>query len=105
MVAKDISKDSQEELPKEVSPMLKELQDVFLEDLPDRLPPLCDIQHAIDFVSGVTLPNLPHYMMNPTKHAELTRQVDELLRKGFLEYVCGQLSHQSDHCKVSISHS
>ena len=69
--------------------VLQEFKDVFPEELLDHLPPMCDIQHAIDFVLGATLPNLPHYRMSPAEHAELQRQVEELLRKGF---VCESMS-------------
>jgi len=72
------------EHPQEVVKTLKEFEDVFPEELPDQLPPLRDIQHAIDLVPGSTLPNLPHYRMNPSEHQELQKQVGELLRKGFL---------------------
>jgi len=33
-----------------------------------------NIQHAIDLVPGATLTSLPHYQMNPMKHAELKGQ-------------------------------
>ncbi|XP_072962671.1 uncharacterized protein [Typha angustifolia] len=69
----------------EPTTVIEEFSNVFPEDLPDELPPMRDIQHAIDFVPGASLPNLPHYRLNPTEHAELKRQVDELLRKGFLK--------------------
>ena len=59
--------------------MLQEFKDVFPKELFDQIPPMRDIQHAIDFVLRATLPNMPHYRMNLTEHAELQRQVEELL--------------------------
>ena len=64
--------------------MLSEFSDVTLGDLPNKLPPLCNIQHVIDLVSGSQLPNLPAYYMNPSEHAELKKQVEELLSKRFI---------------------
>ena len=61
-----------------------EFRDVFLEDLPDELPPVRGIQHAIDLVPGASLPNLPHYRMDPVRYEELYRQVKGLLSKGLI---------------------
>ena len=65
--------------------MLKEFSEILPQDLPGELPPMRDIQHAIDLVSGATLSGLPHYRMNPMEHAELLRQVEELLDQGFIK--------------------
>ena len=65
--------------------MIEDFSDVFSEDLPNKLPPMHDIQHAIDLVSGSSMSNLSHYRMNPTEHAELKRQVDKLVEKISLE--------------------
>jgi hypothetical protein len=81
VVAKQIVEDFLEEPPEEVKEVLREFLDVFPFELPDALPPMRDVQHAIDFVTGATLPNLPHYRMNPSENAELQRQVCELLQK------------------------
>ena len=74
-------------VPLDVQPILTEFELIFSEDLPDTLPPLRDIQHAIDLVSGSTLPNLPHYRLHPSEHQELKRQVDDLLSKGFIREI------------------
>jgi len=85
LVAREITDDSQEQISPTMTPILKEFANVFPKELLDYLPPMRDIQHAIDLVPGSSLPNLPHYRMNPTEYAELKGQIDELLGKGFIK--------------------
>ena len=62
--------------------MTEKFRDVFHDDLPNRLSPMRDIEHTIDLVPESSLPNLPHYRMNPTEYDELKGQVDDLVDKG-----------------------
>ena len=71
-----------ESLPSVVVSLLQEYEDVFSNDVPSGLPHIRGIQHQIDFVSGVTIPNRPAYRSNSEETKELQRQVEELLTKG-----------------------
>ena len=68
LVAKESLTKPQEGIPLEAQPILKQFNSIFPEDIPDELPPLCDIQHVIDLAPISTLPNLPHYRLHPAEH-------------------------------------
>ncbi|GJZ24816.1 putative reverse transcriptase domain-containing protein [Tanacetum coccineum] len=87
LIGKEVAKES--EIPEAMIPLLEEFFDVFPDELPDRLPPLRDIQHHIDLEHGLQLLNMPHYRMSPGEHEELRRQVEELVSKG---HVCESIS-------------
>ena len=77
IVAKEVPLDSSiVDVPLEMKNLLDDFVDMALDELPNELPPLRDIQHAIDLVPGSQLPNLPHYRMNPKEKEELNRQVE-----------------------------
>ncbi|XP_078432193.1 uncharacterized protein LOC144703775 [Wolffia australiana] len=51
--------------PPEVESLISEFSGVFLEELLDDLPLMRHIHHVIDLVARASLPNLPHYCMEP----------------------------------------
>jgi hypothetical protein len=48
------------------------------------LPPIRGIEHQIDFVLGVSIPNRSAYRSNLEETRELQRQVEELMSKGYI---------------------
>jgi hypothetical protein len=51
-------------LPTAIFDVLLEYEDVFPNEVPPRLPPERGIEHQIDLVPGVPLPNQPPYHTN-----------------------------------------
>ena len=74
------------DVPLEVKNLLDDFVDMVPDKLPSELPPLRDIQHAIDLVPGSQPPNLPHYRMNPKEIEELNRQVEGLFEREFVRH-------------------
>ena len=64
-------------------PMVCEFLDVFPEDLP-RLPPDQDVEFAIELEPGTAPISQRPYHMAPKKLAEMKKQLEELLEKGFI---------------------
>lgn len=71
-------------VPHDVAKLLEEFNDVIPNELPNGLPLKRDIQHHIDLILGAALPNQAAYRMSPTQHAELNKQVTELIEKGLV---------------------
>ena len=57
---------------------------MFPNNMPNGLLPIRGIEHQIDFVSGVTIPNRLAYRSNLAETKELQRKVEELLTKGHM---------------------
>nr|AAM14672.1 Putative polyprotein [Oryza sativa Japonica Group] len=64
-------------------PIVREYPDVFPDDLPG-MPPKRDIEFRIDLVPGTTPIHKRPYRMVANELAEVKRQVDDLLQKGYI---------------------
>lgn len=67
-----------------VADLLDEYRDVFPDELPG-LPPDRPVDHKIDLEPGHSPPHRPIYRMDQEELAELKKQLDELLSKGYIK--------------------
>jgi hypothetical protein len=58
-------------LPPAIANLLQEYMDVFPSKLPPGLPPVRGIEHKIDLIPGVSLPNRAAYRTNPDETKEI----------------------------------
>jgi hypothetical protein len=71
------------ELPLKKIPVVCEYADVFLDEIPG-MPPDRDIEFSIELQPGTTPISKRPYRMPPVELAELKKQLQELLDKGFI---------------------
>ncbi|XP_057443964.1 uncharacterized protein LOC130736135 [Lotus japonicus] len=64
-------------------PTVRDFTDVFPDDVPG-LPPIRDIEFAIDIVPGTGPISIAPYRMAPAELVELKSQIEDLLSKGFI---------------------
>ena len=70
-----------------VEELLKKSGDVFLNEPPHGLPPLRGIDHQIDLMPRVSLPNRPVYRSNPKETKDSQRQVESLMEKEWVREI------------------
>jgi len=65
--------------------ILREFADVFPDDLPEGLPPQRAVDFAIELKPGTEPPSKAPYRLSHSELAELKKQLDDLLAKGFIQ--------------------
>ena len=72
------------ELARRAAELLRLYRDVFPDKLPDGLPPARDVDHRIEMTPGAVPPSRPTIRLSASELAELKKQLEELLRAGFI---------------------
>ncbi|GJT72780.1 putative reverse transcriptase domain-containing protein [Tanacetum coccineum] len=82
-VTKKETEDKSEEKRLEDVPIVRDISEVFLEDLPG-LPPMRQVEFQIDLVPGAAPMARAPYRLAPSELQELSTQLQELSDKGFI---------------------
>lgn len=71
----------------QVQSLLLDFADVFLEELPKRLPSIRGIERQIDFVPRAVIPNRSAYRASLKKTKEIQCQFEYLIDKGHIREI------------------
>jgi len=89
MEGEDVDKEDNDEQREKTSPEIKKLlsdyKDVFPKELLNGLPLERSIDHAIETIPGTEPPFRPIYKLSYEETAELKRQLENLLAKGYIK--------------------
>ncbi|CAN6710507.1 unnamed protein product [Malus baccata var. baccata] len=72
-------------LPKQVEDVLVEFANVMPKELPKKLPPRREVDHAIELEPGAKPLSKSPYRMSPPELEELRKQLNELLDAGYIQ--------------------
>ncbi|XP_012844529.1 PREDICTED: uncharacterized protein LOC105964566 [Erythranthe guttata] len=74
--------DKEEDVPPIIQTVLEVNQDVMPPNLPNKLPPRREVDHAIELEPGAKPPAMAPYRMSPPELEELRKQLNELVETG-----------------------
>ncbi|GJP85369.1 hypothetical protein CLOP_g15479 [Closterium sp. NIES-67] len=85
-IATEVENDGEKasEPPEKIKDLLKEFQDILLDDLPDELPPYRTHQHEIVEEPGSKPTFRAPYRLSPTELADMKKQIEYLLAEGLI---------------------
>ena len=78
------SRTSPSQVPLRIQAVLNEYKDVMPPELPKKVPPRQEVDHAIELEQGGKPPALVPYRMAPPELEELQRQLKDLLNAGYI---------------------
>ncbi|XP_022857861.1 uncharacterized protein LOC111378821, partial [Olea europaea var. sylvestris] len=71
-------------IPKPVKRLIREFEDIMLEELPKKLPPRRTVDHEIELIPGAKPPARAPYRMSQPELEKLRKQLGEMLESGII---------------------